>query len=192
MTSDINIPHLDIFRWLLLKYQSTLEIYKIKKENILSYHKYDTFLLERFDKVFLNHVPREENRIGDALANLAIKMALRKNETTKVYQCYRWVIPSFLDVQIIKSHYIYFWVVDNEALIKPLIEYLEHGRLLEDPRVEHTLRKEHHDSSFIGEYYFVFLTRDNACIVLTMKKLTMEETHILAHVEQINWTLFFI
>ena len=78
----------------------------------MSYHKYDTFLLERFDKVFLNHVPREENRIGDALANLAIKMALRKNETTKVYVCYRWVIPSCLDLQINQSHHISIRVVE--------------------------------------------------------------------------------
>ncbi|KAH0746108.1 hypothetical protein KY285_007765 [Solanum tuberosum] len=61
-------------------------------------------------------------------------MALGENETTKVRVCHRWVIPGCLDLQIIESHHISGLVVEEEDRRKPLIEYLEHGRLLEDPR----------------------------------------------------------
>ncbi|XP_070035112.1 uncharacterized protein [Nicotiana tomentosiformis] len=109
-------------------------IYDVKKEDLLPYHQYASCLLERFDQVFLNHVPREENRMADALANLATMMALGENESTKVHMCHRWVIPRLLDLQINESHHTSIVVIEEEDWRQPLIEYLEHGKLPEDPR----------------------------------------------------------
>ncbi|KAK4716453.1 hypothetical protein R3W88_014791 [Solanum pinnatisectum] len=120
MASDMNIPQLDIY----------------EKEDLFSYHQFATFLLERFDQVFLNHVPREENCMADAFSNLATTMALGENETTKVRICHRWVFPSCLDLKINESHHISIRVVEEEDWRKPLIEYLGHGRLPEDPQVK--------------------------------------------------------
>ncbi|KAH0661855.1 hypothetical protein KY284_026786 [Solanum tuberosum] len=135
MASDMKIPQLDIYGDSQLIINQLLGNYEVKKEDLLSYHQYVNFLLERFDQVFLNHVPR------DALANLATTMALRENETTKVRVCHRWVIPSCLDLQINESHYIYVRVVEKEDWRKPLIEYLEHERLPEDPRVRADIKR---------------------------------------------------
>ncbi|KAH0761273.1 hypothetical protein KY290_017346 [Solanum tuberosum] len=137
----MKIPQLDVYGDSQLIINQLSGSYEVKKEDILSYHQYATFLLERFDQVFLNQVPREENRIADALANLATIMALGENETTKVRVCHRWVIPGCLDLQIDKSHHISVQVVEEEDWRKPLIEYLEHGRLPEDPRVRADIKR---------------------------------------------------
>ncbi|XP_070039271.1 uncharacterized protein [Nicotiana tomentosiformis] len=72
--------------------------------------------------------------MADALANLATTMALGENESTKVHECHRWVIPGLLDLQINKSHHTSVRVIEEEDWRQPLIEYLEHGKLPEDPR----------------------------------------------------------
>ncbi|KAK4727398.1 hypothetical protein R3W88_032315 [Solanum pinnatisectum] len=133
MASDMKIPQLDVYGDSQLIINQLLGSYEVKKEDLLSYHQYVTFLLKRFDQMFLNHVPREENRMADALANLEITMALGENETTNVCLCHQWVIPGCLDLQINESHHISVRVVEDEDWRKPLIECLEHGRLPEDP-----------------------------------------------------------
>ncbi|XP_019226185.1 PREDICTED: uncharacterized protein LOC109207675 [Nicotiana attenuata] len=104
MALDIKIPQLEIYGDPKLIINQLLGSYEIKKEDLLPYHQYASGLLERFDQVFLNHIPREANRRADALANLATTMALGENESTK------------------------------EDWRKLLIEYLEHGKLPEDLR----------------------------------------------------------
>ena len=87
MASDMKNPQLDVSGDSLLIINQLLRSYEVKKEDFLSYHQYATFLLERFDRVFLNQVLREENRMVDALANLATTMALGENKTKKVRTC---------------------------------------------------------------------------------------------------------
>ncbi|XP_047250115.1 uncharacterized protein LOC124885897 [Capsicum annuum] len=105
MALDMKIPQLDIYGDSKLIINQLLGSYEVKKEDLLPYHQYAILFLKRFDKVFLNHVPREENRMADALANLATMLALRANESTKVQVCHRWVIPGCLDLQIDESHH---------------------------------------------------------------------------------------
>ncbi|XP_070008272.1 uncharacterized protein LOC142165127 [Nicotiana tabacum] len=83
MALEIKILQLEIYGDSKLIINQLLGSYEVKKEDLLSYHEYASGLLEKFDRVFLNHVPREENRKVDALANLATTMALAENESTK-------------------------------------------------------------------------------------------------------------
>ncbi|KAH0729708.1 hypothetical protein KY289_000896 [Solanum tuberosum] len=83
MASDMKIPQLDIYSDSQLIINQLLGNHEVKKEDLLSYHQYATFLRERLVQVFLSHIPREENHIADALVNLATTMALGENETTK-------------------------------------------------------------------------------------------------------------
>ena len=41
----------------------------------------------------MEHIPRKENKQADALANLAIALALFQEETAKVAISQRWVVP---------------------------------------------------------------------------------------------------
>nr|XP_009762357.1 PREDICTED: uncharacterized protein LOC104214397 [Nicotiana sylvestris] len=134
MALEIKILQLEIYGDSKLIINKLLGSYKVKKEDLLPYHEYASGLLEKFDQVFLNHVPREENCKADALANLATTMALGENESTKVYVCRRWVIPRLLDLQINEIHHTSVQVIEDEDWRQPLIEYLEHGKLPEDTR----------------------------------------------------------
>ncbi|KAH0639459.1 hypothetical protein KY290_036728 [Solanum tuberosum] len=179
MALDMRIPQLDIYSDSQLIINQLLGSCKVKKEDILSYHQYATFLLERFDQVFLNRVPREENRMANALANLATTMSLRENETTKVRVCHRWVIPDCLDLQINESHRISIRVVEDEDWRKPLIEYLEHGRLLEDPRVRANIKRRaprfiFHEGILFRRSYEGLLLR---CLDKEEAQQIMEEAH---------------
>ncbi|KAH0644589.1 hypothetical protein KY284_032473 [Solanum tuberosum] len=61
-------------------------------------------------------------------------MALGENETAKVCVCHQLVILGCLDLQINERYHISVRVVEEEDWRKPLIEYLEHGRVPEDPQ----------------------------------------------------------
>ncbi|XP_075074752.1 uncharacterized protein LOC142162312 [Nicotiana tabacum] len=135
MALEIKILQLEIFDDSKLIINQLLESYKVKDEYLLPFQEYAFGLLKKFDRVFLNHVLREENHKDDVLANLATTMALGENESTKVYVCHRWVIPRLLDLQINESHHTSVRVIEEEEdWRQPFIEYLEHGKLPEDPR----------------------------------------------------------
>ena len=58
MASDMKISQLDVYGDSQLIINQLCGSYEVKKEDLLSYHQYATFLLEMFDQLFLNHVPR--------------------------------------------------------------------------------------------------------------------------------------
>ena len=81
----------------------------------------------------MEHIPRKENRQADALANLATALALSQEETTKVAISQRWVVPLVVkeekeeQANIISAH-----LIEKEDWRQVIIEYLQHGRLLND------------------------------------------------------------
>ncbi len=54
------------------------KIYKVKHEGLVSLYQRALRLLSGFEKVTVNHIPREENTYADKLATKAIKEALNK------------------------------------------------------------------------------------------------------------------
>jgi ribonuclease HI len=54
------------------------KIYKVKNKNIINLYNRTVHLLTGFEKVLINHIPREENVIADRLATKAIKATLKK------------------------------------------------------------------------------------------------------------------
>ncbi|XP_069155637.1 uncharacterized protein [Solanum lycopersicum] len=107
MTSHMKIPHLDVYGDSQLIINQLSGSYEVKKEYLFSYHQYATLLLQKFDQVFLNYVPREENRRANTLANLDTTMTLGENETTNVHVCNRTVSPGCIDLQVDESHHTY-------------------------------------------------------------------------------------
>ena len=61
-----------------LLYQQLKKAYKVKSANIKGLYNQALHLLSAFKKVSLRHIPRENNRGADKLANKAIKEALKK------------------------------------------------------------------------------------------------------------------
>lgn len=61
-----------------LLYRQIKKEYKVKHPNIAPLYKQAEHLISAFRQVSIRHIPREENRGADKLANKAIKEALKK------------------------------------------------------------------------------------------------------------------
>ncbi|XP_070002293.1 uncharacterized protein [Nicotiana sylvestris] len=187
MALEMKILQLEIYGDSKLIINQLLGSYEVKKKDLLSYHEYAFGLLEKFNRVFLNHIPREENCKADALANLATTIALGENESTKVYVCHRWVIPRLLDLQVNESHHTSIRVIEEEDWRQPLIEYLEHGKLPEDPRQRTNIKRKaprfifYKGTLFRRSFEGLFLR----CLDKEEARQAIEK-HILAHVEHTN------
>ncbi|MFH1191759.1 MAG: ribonuclease HI family protein [Candidatus Omnitrophota bacterium] len=55
------------------------KIYKVKHAGLINLYNQAVRLLSGFEKVSINHIPREENSLADKLATKAIKLALGKS-----------------------------------------------------------------------------------------------------------------
>ena len=71
MTIELKITQPKVFGDSKLIINQLLALYEVRKPKLLSYVDHAKRLLEWFDDVSLEHVPRKENRQADALANLA-------------------------------------------------------------------------------------------------------------------------
>ena len=115
--------------------------YEVKKDNLIPYFQYANHLLEKFETVFLEHVPREENRMADALANLVTTLALSGDENIDVPVCRQWILPHLPEYKIEGSNVISVLVAGVDDWRGPIIDYLEHGKLLDDLRHKTEIRR---------------------------------------------------
>jgi ribonuclease HI len=92
MVVNIKMPHLKVFRESQLVIKQLLSLYEVKKPEFVLYHKYALKLVTLPDCVPLKHVPRNENKQANALANLTSTLA-SCSEEIKVLVCQIWVVP---------------------------------------------------------------------------------------------------
>ncbi|CAL9018761.1 unnamed protein product [Prunus brigantina] len=93
MAVEMKISSLEVYGDSTLVINQLLTHYEVRKDDLIPYHQMATQLLERFDFVTLEHVPRKDNQMADALANLAATLALTKDEAVNLPVCQRWVVP---------------------------------------------------------------------------------------------------
>ncbi|XP_070664533.1 uncharacterized protein [Malus domestica] len=105
----------------------------VRKDDLIPYFWLATQLLQDFETVTLEHVPRKENQMAYALANLASSMTLGEDEAADVPICQRWVIPLIIEMLLDDTNVISVLPVDVEEWRQPLIDYLEHGKLPDAP-----------------------------------------------------------
>ncbi|KAM1370200.1 hypothetical protein ACFXTH_040635 [Malus domestica] len=99
-----------------------------------------TELLRKFEAITLEHVPRKENQMADNFANLASSITLGEDKATDVPVCQRWMIPPVTKMILDDINIISILLVDSEEWTLPLINYLEHGKLPDDPRHHSEIR----------------------------------------------------
>ncbi|KAM2502377.1 hypothetical protein ACFX1W_032934 [Malus domestica] len=80
--------------------------------------------------------------MADALANLASSITLGDDEATNVPVCQRWVIPPVTEMVLSDTNVISILPVNVEEWRQSLINYLEHGILLDDPKHRSEVREE--------------------------------------------------
>ncbi|KAA0059905.1 uncharacterized protein E5676_scaffold184G001210 [Cucumis melo var. makuwa] len=107
--------------------------YDVKHEDLKPYFTYARQFMEKFDSVMLEHVPKTENKRADALTNLATALMMSDNVALNIPLCQQWIMPPLLpecqEVNVTTSH-----LINEEDWHQPIIEYLEHGKLLKDSR----------------------------------------------------------
>jgi len=132
MALDMKISYLEAYDDSKLVINQLLTHYEVKHEGLIPNFQMATRLIKKFDGVSLEHIPRNENRMANALANLATTLALLKGEKANVPICNRWVL-SYMEEYASVTNTISISIMEDADWRQPLINYLEHGKLPEDP-----------------------------------------------------------
>ncbi|KAM1159187.1 hypothetical protein ACFX19_032962 [Malus domestica] len=141
MAINMEITTLEVYGDSKLIISQLLTEYEVRKDDLVPYFRLATQLLQKFEAVTLEHVPRKENQMADALANLASSMTLGEDEAADVPICQRWVIPLATEMILDDTNVISVLPVDVEEWRQPLIDYLEYGKLPNDPRHRSEIRR---------------------------------------------------
>ncbi|KAA0057706.1 uncharacterized protein E5676_scaffold970G00470 [Cucumis melo var. makuwa] len=133
MALEIGVSFIEIYGDSKLIINQLLLQYDVKHEDLKPYFAYARQLMERFDSVMLEHVPRTENKRADTLANLATALMMPDNVALNMPLCQQWIMPPVLpecqEANVTTSH-----LIDEEDWRQPIIEYLEHEKLPKDSR----------------------------------------------------------
>ncbi|CAL8084296.1 unnamed protein product [Prunus armeniaca] len=179
MPVEMNISSLEVYDDSMLVVNQLLTHYEVRKDDLIPYHQMAMQLIERFDFVTLEHVPRKDNQMADALANLAATLALTKDEVVNLPVCQLWLIPLTLGASQEGVNVISVLSIDVDDWRQPLIDYLEHGKLPDDSR--HRSKVWHRAPRFI--YYKEILYRRSfeglflRCLGEEDASKAMEEAH---------------
>ncbi|XP_022151605.1 uncharacterized protein LOC111019518 [Momordica charantia] len=109
----IGITYIEIYGDSKLIINQLLLEYDVKYEDLKPYFVYARRLLERFDGVSLEHVPRSENKKADALANLATALTILEDETLQISLCQKW-ITSLIESEHQEANAISVCIIEEE------------------------------------------------------------------------------
>ncbi|KAM1778579.1 hypothetical protein ACFX12_040060 [Malus domestica] len=129
--------------------------------------------------MMLEHVPRKENQMVDAHANLASSMALGEDEVVDMPVCQRWVILLVIKMLLDDTNVILVLPVNIEEWRHPLIDYLEQRKLLDNPRHRFEIRRRaprflYYKETFYQRSFELVLLR---CLGEEDDNQAMEESH---------------
>ncbi|XP_071909770.1 uncharacterized protein [Coffea arabica] len=127
-TIDMKQLHLRVYGDSKLVVNQLLGIYDIKKPKLISYYKYARQLMEYLDDVTIEHILRSFNQQADSLARVASMITLPSHRN-QISICQNWVIPPMFDEE------------DDGGLASLIIDYLNHGKLPEDPKKRVDIRR---------------------------------------------------
>ncbi|XP_038904440.1 uncharacterized protein LOC120090803 [Benincasa hispida] len=93
MALEIGVAYIEIFGDSKLIINQLLCQYEVKHDDLKPYFTYARQLMEKFESVALEHVPRTENKKTNALANPATALTDMDNVPLNISLWRRWVIP---------------------------------------------------------------------------------------------------
>ncbi|KAG5524186.1 hypothetical protein RHGRI_030998 [Rhododendron griersonianum] len=144
MAVDAKHLELKVYGDSMLIINQLLDIYEVRKPELIPFNNYARRLIARLGNVTLEHVPCGENRQADALAKLASTLALPDHET-HVPICRSWVIPPIFESEDNgerEVNVVSVLEIETEDWRQPFIDYLQHGKLPDDPhRRTHVKRR---------------------------------------------------
>nr|XP_033511621.1 uncharacterized protein LOC117276387 [Nicotiana tomentosiformis] len=111
------------------------------------------------------HIPREENAEADALANLGSSTEMKGSNSSKVVQLMHSALEADSYFEVNTTNLVLDWRNN-------IIDYLEHGKLPEDPKASRALRTKAARYSFKGVAKVTKLLED-----LKIKRITLSPYH---------------
>ncbi|KAL0315477.1 UNVERIFIED_CONTAM: hypothetical protein Sradi_5425900 [Sesamum radiatum] len=132
MAFEMGIIDMEVYGDSKLIINQLLNIYEVKKDDLVLFFQHASDLLKDFESVTLNHIPRKENKMADALANLATTLALSEGETTNIPVCNQWILPSVDTIDHEDSNAITIATNTEKGWRTPLVEYFKHNKLRDD------------------------------------------------------------
>ena len=140
MALEIGVSFIEIYGDSKLIINQLSLQYDVKHEDLKPYFAYAKQLMERFDSVVWEHVPRTKNKRADTLANLATALMMLDNVSLNIPLCQQWIMPPLLpecqEVNAKTSH-----LIDEEDWRQPIIEFLEHEKLPKDSHHKTKVRR---------------------------------------------------
>ncbi|XP_071926040.1 uncharacterized protein [Coffea arabica] len=139
LETTINMKHLyvRIYGDSKLVVNQLFGIFDIKKTELIPYYKYARQLMGYFDNVTIEHISRKFNQQVNSLARLASMITLSSYQNQiSIYQ--NWVISSIFDEEDNGGeenvYHIFVHEIEKEDWRHLIIDYLNHGKLLEEPK----------------------------------------------------------
>ncbi|XP_071917090.1 uncharacterized protein [Coffea arabica] len=121
-----------------------LGVYDVKKPELIPYYKYARQLMGYLDNVTIEHILRNFNQQADSLARLASMITLPSHRN-QILICQNWIIPSMFDEEDDggeeNAYHIFVHEIETEDWRHLIIDYLNHGKLPEDPKKRVDIRR---------------------------------------------------
>ncbi|PIN13721.1 Ribonuclease H [Handroanthus impetiginosus] len=125
MAQEMGIEELKVYGDSKLVTNQLLNVYEVKKDDLVPYFQQASGLLRKFEDIVLRHVPRKENRLADALANLATTLALSEREIANAPLCNRWILLALAEFDHEDTNAVSVSVSDDKDWKELLIDYLK-------------------------------------------------------------------
>ncbi|KAG9442396.1 hypothetical protein H6P81_018250 [Aristolochia fimbriata] len=133
MTMEMGLNRLDIFGDSTLVIKQLLKDFKVRKDELVPYHKEAQRLLEKVLNVTLGHVPRANNSQADALAGIAASLAQFDARPEWILVCKRWVVPILEKASgEEETNLVLVYAIEEEDWHQQFFDYLEHKKLPEE------------------------------------------------------------
>ncbi|KAG5553868.1 hypothetical protein RHGRI_011664 [Rhododendron griersonianum] len=181
MAVDAKHLELKVYGDSMLIINQLLDIYEVRKPELVPFNNYARRLIAWLGDVTLEHVPRGENRQADALAKLASTLALPDHET-HVSICRSWVIPPIFESEDNgerEVNVVSVLEIETEDWRQPIIDYLQHGKLPDDPHRRTDVKRRaprfiyYKDTLYRRSFEGLFLR----CLGENEAKQALEEAH---------------
>ncbi|XP_027179010.1 uncharacterized protein LOC113777974 [Coffea eugenioides] len=141
---DMKQLHLKVYGDFKLMVNQLLGIYDVKKPELIPYYKYARQLMGYLDNVTIEHIPRNFNQQADSLVRVASLITLPSHRN-QISICQNWVIPLMFGEEDAgeeeNAYHIFVHEIKKEDWRHLIIDYLNHGKLPEDPKKKVDIRR---------------------------------------------------
>nr|XP_027119712.1 uncharacterized protein LOC113736786 [Coffea arabica] len=141
---DMKQLHLRVYGDSKLVVNQLLGVYDVKKPELIPYYKYARQLMGYLGNVTIEHIPRNFNQQADSLARVASMITLPSHRN-QISICQNWVIPPMFDEgndsEEENTYHIFVHEIEKEDWRHLIIDYLNHGKLPEDPKKRVDIRR---------------------------------------------------